>query len=156
MKPDIGLGAMLLCLVTTGAEAQRERYCYTPNGDRYVTSASRCPEPKREPTTIRRCTLPDGSKAFGDRCPVSGIKTEQLDETELSNRSSGAESKTNSERMIRYSAQRDQELMRERYEAEHQAEAERQRARAQEARRQYEAERQQQQAQPPPPPRRRR
>src|SRR4051812_25898791 len=106
MKFYAGLAAAVLSLNWVDSAAQRERYCYKPNGDRYLSYASSCPQlSKREPTTIRACTLPDGSKAFGDRCPVVGIKTEHLDETELSNRSSGAESKTNSDRYLRYSQQ---------------------------------------------------
>lgn len=140
MKTMMGAAAILVFVMATEAPAQEQRYCYTPKGERYLTYAKRCPEypGSTQPSKIRSCTLPDGSRAFGDRCPIHSLKTQQLDQTELSNRSSGADSRQNSERMLRFAAEEDRKLEMERRKDESQAAYEQRRLAAEEQRRQYE------------------
>lgn len=72
------------------AEAQVVRQCLGEDGRTYRTTQSSCPQSMPEiRKKIQSCTLADGSKAFGDKCPQGAAQKEAIDSQELSSRDHG-------------------------------------------------------------------
>lgn len=72
------------------AQTRQTRQCLGDNGQTYTTYLSSCPQSMPEiRKKIQSCTLKDGSKAFGDKCPQGAAAKETLDSQSLSSRDAG-------------------------------------------------------------------
>ncbi len=72
------------------ADTQKTRDCLGEDGRTYKTTQSDCPQSMPEiRKKIQSCTLPDGSKAFGDKCPQGAAIKESIDSQGLSSRDGG-------------------------------------------------------------------
>jgi hypothetical protein len=109
--PRIRLAAIALVLLSASVFAQDD--------DEDYSDEHNAPSAK-----IRVCTLPNGAKAYGDKCPSGAQEKKPLDAEALARRSQGLDSE-NSEKMLQYSADQESEYKNKRAREEYQAQAER-------------------------------
>lgn len=110
MRSDMGfIFFVLLASIASpaSAETMKVRQCLGEDGRVYKTTQPSCPQSMPEiRKKIQSCTLPDGSKTFGDKCPQGAEKKETIDSQNLSSRDGGLKNQYqyDEQRMIQQNA----------------------------------------------------